>query len=50
MLQVLYKNAAQAWLPLIMAARGDLHYFERGVGDCLGAFVRSFSDKDSITC
>ena len=33
MLRVMYKNAAQAWLPIIMdsmAARGDLSDFERG--------------------
>ena len=45
MLRVMYKNAAQAWLPIIMAsmaARGDLSDFERGVivGACLaGASV-----------
>ena len=45
MLWAMYKNAAQAWLPLIMAsvaARGDLSDFERGVivGACLvGASV-----------
>ncbi|MGH0152266.1 UNVERIFIED_CONTAM: hypothetical protein FKN15_030415 [Acipenser sinensis] len=34
MLRVMYKNAGQAWLPIIMAsmaARGDLSDFERGV-------------------
>ena len=34
MLRVMYKDAAQAWLPIIMAsmaARGDLSEFERGV-------------------
>ena len=34
MLRVMSKNAAQAWLPVIMAgmaARGDLSDFERGV-------------------
>ena len=34
MLRVMYKNAAQAWLPIIMAnnaARGDLTDFKRGV-------------------
>ncbi|MGH0116349.1 UNVERIFIED_CONTAM: hypothetical protein FKN15_035653 [Acipenser sinensis] len=34
MLRVMYKNAGQAWLPIIMAsmaARGDLCDFERRV-------------------
>ena len=34
MLRVMYKNAAQVWLPIIMASmaeRGDLSDFERGV-------------------
>ena len=34
MLRVMYKNAGQTWLPIIMAsmaARGDLSDFERGV-------------------
>ena len=34
MLRVMYKNAGQAWLPIIMASmapRGDLSDFERGV-------------------
>ena len=31
MLRVMHKNAAQAWLPIIMAARGDPSDFEGGV-------------------
>ena len=51
MLQVMYKNAAQTQLPIIMAsmaARGDPIEFERGV--IVGVHLAGASVTDSSAC
>ena len=48
MLRVMYKNAAQTWLSIIMAARGDLSDLKMEV--IVGVHLEGASVTDSSTC